>query len=311
MRLATVRHAAGTRVVVDAGDNEMAALPSEIVDVGSLLGLLDEQREELVRNALAAGDRYAAADLGWLPPVLRPGKVLCVALNHSSNPDRIMSGPSTPAMFIKPSSALVGHGHAIRLRPDDGRVHPEPELAVIIGRRAADVRADHAMQYVFGYSILNDITAPDLRAADTFHYRAVHPQPGTAHGVRHVESWVSYSARYKGADTFAPLGPWVVTRDDIPDPHALRVTCAVDGEIVTDDTTAHLRFSVAEVISFASHYLTLEPGDVIGMGTALAPAPSGQAVQNADLNHSGARVEISIAGIGTLTNTVEQLAAQR
>jgi len=161
------------------------------------------------------------------------------------------------------------------------------------------------MEHVFGYTIINDITSPTMRAEDTFHYRAVHPDPERPSEIRYVESWVSYPARYKGADTFGPMGPWLVTADEIPDPHALRIRCSHNGHTVTDDSTANLRFSVAEVISFASEYLTLEPGDVIAMGTALKKAASGAAVQNVDLNSLGGTVDVFIEGVGRLTNPVK------
>jgi 2-keto-4-pentenoate hydratase/2-oxohepta-3-ene-1,7-dioic acid hydratase in catechol pathway len=229
-----------------------------------------------------------------------------VALNNSANPDRIMSGPSTPAMFVKPSSSLIGHRQPIRVREDYGRVHPEPELAVVVGTGGSDIPRASALSHVFGYTIINDLTSPTMREADTFHYRAIHPGPGDADGVRYVDSWVSYPARYKGADTFGPLGPWVVTADEIPDPHALRVQCRHDGRLITDDSTANLRFSVAEVISFASRYLTLEPGDVIAMGTALRASAGGGAVQNVDLVRLGGLIEVEIERIGVLSNPVER-----
>ncbi|WP_033291018.1 fumarylacetoacetate hydrolase family protein [Amycolatopsis jejuensis] len=293
MRFGTVEGDSGPLVV--AADGDAAVLMTEFRDVEAVLGA-DSAQVPL------PGARVDPAGLSWLPPVLRPGKVLCVALNNSANPERIISGPDTPAMFVKPSSSLVGHGRPIRIRPEDGRVHPEPELAVLIGRGGANIPEKTALSHVFGYTILNDVTSPTMRGQDTFHYRAIHP--GTDGGVRYVESWVSYPARYKGADTFGPLGPWVVTADEIPDPHDLRITCSHNGNLITDDTTANLRFSVAEVISYASRYLALEPGDVIGMGTALRN--SGGAVQNVDLNRLGGQVEVSIEGIGTLSNPVER-----
>ncbi|MFH8462430.1 fumarylacetoacetate hydrolase family protein [Streptomyces sp. NPDC017991] len=305
MKFATVEHRGSPAAVIAVTDTEAAVLPAGFTDIESIARVSDEERLSAVHEALWAGERLQVSGLAWLPPVLRPGKILCVALNNSANPDRIMSGPDTPAMFVKPSSSLVGHGRAIRLRKEDGRVHPEPELAVVIGRTGADIAQDEALSHVFGYTVLNDITAPGLRNEDTFHYRAIHPDPGAADGVRFVESWVSYPARYKGADTFAPLGPWVVTADDVADPHALRITCSHDGRLITDDNTANLRFGVAEVISFASRYLTLEQGDVIGMGTALRRSGAGGAVQNLDLNRLGGLVEITVDGIGALANHVE------
>jgi 2-keto-4-pentenoate hydratase/2-oxohepta-3-ene-1,7-dioic acid hydratase in catechol pathway len=305
VRLATIDHGGRPALVVVASDDEVAVLPERFADVESFSRVPPEVGAAVLNDVLAAGGRLPVAGLTWLPPVLRPGKIVCVALNNSANPRRILSGPATPAMFIKPSSALVGHGRPVRLRRGDGRVHPEPELAVVIGAGGSDIAESDALSHVFGYTILNDITAPDLRAEDTFHYRAVHPSPD-GDEVRYVESWVSYPARYKGSDTFGPLGPWVVTTDEIPNPHALRIKCSHEGRLITDDTTANLRFSVSEVIAFASRYMTLEAGDVIGMGTALRSSPQGgAAVQNLDLNRLGGEVAVEIDGIGTLANPVE------
>lgn len=306
MKFATIQHLHRRTAVVAASEQEVAVLPERFTDVEDVLRATEDDRHAAVGEALVSGVRLPVVALSWLPPVTRPGKVLCVALNNSANPDRIISGPDTPAMFLKPSSSLVGHGQPIRLRADDGRVHPEPELAVVIGKQGVDIAHDDALSHVFGYTILDDVTAPALRGEDTFHYRAIHPDAEAADGVRFVESWVSYPARYKGADTFGPLGPWVVTTDEVPDPHALRITCAHNGEPVTDDTTANLRFSVAEVIAFASRYLTLEPGDVIGMGTALRTSATGGAVQNLDLNRLGGVVTVTIDRIGTLSNPVHR-----
>jgi 2-keto-4-pentenoate hydratase/2-oxohepta-3-ene-1,7-dioic acid hydratase in catechol pathway len=305
VKFAAVQHAGASAAVVAVGPDEVALLPDTFVDLSDVARAPDAVRRTAVGSARRSGPRLPVSELRWLPPVLRPGKILCVALNNRANPARIMSGPGTPAMFIKPSSSLIGHKHAIRLREDYGRVHPEPELAVVIGRICTEVSEEEALSHVLGYSILNDITSPALRDEDTFHYRAIHPDPNATDGMRYVESWVSYPARYKGADTFGPLGPWLTTTDEIDDPHALRITCRHNGKLVTDDTTANLRFSVAEVIAFASRYLTLEPGDVIGMGTALRPSATGGAVQNLDLNALGGRVEVSIDRIGTLSNPVE------
>ncbi|GAA4431038.1 hypothetical protein GCM10023169_35180 [Georgenia halophila] len=301
MKLGTVERPEGPAAVVQSGAGEAAVLPYPNLDAVVLDGGWRAAAEE----ALRTGERLSSEELTWLPPVRRPGKILCVALNNSANPDRIMSGPDTPAMFTKPSSALLGHGRPIVVKDKYGRVHPEPELAVVIGAGGADIAVDDALGHVFGYTIINDLTAPAMRQHDTFHYRAVHPDPDDVNGVRYVESWVSYPARYKGADTFGPLGPWVATADEIPDPHALRITCTHDGRVVTDDNTANLRFSVAEVISFASEYLTLEPGDVIAMGTALKASAKGGAVQNVDLTALGGTIEVGIEGIGVLANPVE------
>lgn len=305
MRLGMAETADGPRLLVRVSEEEAAVVEA----VTSLDHVFLGEAPDLAAaasDALASGRRVPLAGISWLPPVRRPPKILCVALNNSANPDRIMSGPDTPAMFVKPSSALLGNGRPIRLRDDMGRVHPEPELAVVIGTAGSDIPVRDAPGHVFGYTIMNDLTSPTMRGEDTFHYRAIHPDPGSRDGIRYVESWVSYPARYKGSDTFGPMGPWVATRDEIPDPHALRITCRHDGALVTDDDTANLRFSVAEVVSYASRYMTLEAGDVIAMGTALRRSATGGAVQNVDLGRLGGVIEVAIDGIGTLSNPVER-----
>jgi len=260
-----------------------------------------------VERAVADGARKAVpvGELSWLPPVPRPGKVICVALNNSANADRIMSGPDKPATFNKPSTSLLGHGRPIRLKKSFGRVHPEPELAVVIGAGGADIPPSAAMDHVFGYTIINDLTSPTMRAQDTFHYRAIHPKQDGAEGIEYVDTWVTYSGRYKGSDGFGPIGPWIATADEIPDPHALTVTCVHQGRVITEDSTRNLMHKVADVVSYMSEYQTLEPGDIIAMGTALKGASGGGAVQNVNLTELGGPIEVTISGIGTLSNPVE------
>ena len=242
-----------------------------------------------------------------LAPVARPSKICCLALNNSANADRIMSGPKHPAMFHKPASALVGHRGDIEIRPEYGRVHPEPELAVVISKFAKNVRAESAYDYVFGYTVHNDLTSPTMRGEDTFHYRAIHPKGGDSNEIEYVDTWVTYSGRYKGADTFACMGPWIVTKDEIANPHDLTVTCEHQGRLVTEDNTQNLFFKIPQVIAFLSSYTTLWPGDIVSMGTALKKSAKGGAVQNVDLAKLGGPISVTIEKIGTLTNGVKKV----
>ena len=260
-------------------------------------------------DSSSATQKFASAQVTWLPPVRRPSKICCLALNNSANSDRILKGPRHPAMFTKPASALVGHEGAIECKPQYGRTHPEPELAVVIGRTAKSIKVADAFDYVFGYTIHNDITSPTMRGEDTFQYRAIHPKGDDLAQIEYVDTWVSYPGRYKCADTFACMGPWLVTKDEIPDPHALQVRCLHKDRLVTADTTANLTHKVPEVLAFLSEYLTLWPGDIVSMGTALAKSSDrgGGAVQNIDLNKLGGPVTVRIERIGTLTNPVVQV----
>ena len=284
--------------------------------IGSALDLIEAGVEGIAfaENVLARYHRdssssaiYSTDDITWRAPVLRPSKLCCVAFNNTANSGRIIRGPKHPALFTKPASALIGHLAAIECRPEFGRVHPEPELAVVIGRRAKSVSAQDAYDYVFGYTIHNDITSPTMRDQDTFHYRAIHPKNGNHEEIEYHESWVSYPGRYKGSDTFACLGPWIVTKDEIPDPHALGVTCFHKDILVTEDNTKNLFYKIPELLEFISRYVTLEPGDIVSMGTALKESAQGGAVQNIDLNRLGGPISVTIDKIGTLTNTVMHL----
>jgi 2-keto-4-pentenoate hydratase/2-oxohepta-3-ene-1,7-dioic acid hydratase in catechol pathway len=254
------------------------------------------------------GERIPLDRVTFLPPIARPGKIICLALNNSANSSRILSGPSTPAFFSKPATALIGHGAAIPLRPAYGRVHPEPELAAIIGLGGKDIAEKDAYAHVFGYTVHNDITSPTMRTEDTYHYRAIYPDGDDAGGIRYVDTHVSYPGRYKGADGFAPMGPWIATRETVPDPHNLIISCWHGETLVTSDNTANLTHHLPAVIAWVSSFMTLEPGDIISLGTALSAAQkTGMAIQNVDLNRLGGKVTVEIEHIGRLTNPVSGL----
>jgi 2-keto-4-pentenoate hydratase/2-oxohepta-3-ene-1,7-dioic acid hydratase in catechol pathway len=313
MKLGTISVDGAPRVAVavdDRGERAVVLYPGL-----TMTELIEDwaAAREVVERAVAdgAGKSVPVGDLTWLPPVPRPGKVICVALNNSANVDRIISGPDKPATFNKPTTSLLGHGQLIRLKKEFGRVHPEPELAVVIGpgpagSSGADIALDDAMSHVFGYTIINDLTSPTMRTQDTFRYRAIHPKKDGSGGIEYVDTWVTYPGRYKGSDGFGPIGPWIATADEIPDPHALTVTCVHRGRVITEDSTQNLTHKVADVVSYMSGYQTLEPGDIIAMGTALKASSSvGGAVQNVNLTELGGPIEVTISGIGTLSNPVE------
>ena len=243
--------------------------------------------------------------LEWHPPVRKPSKICCLALNNSANADRIISGPKHPAVFIKASNALVGHGSYIEIKPHFGRVHPEPELAIVIGKTAKNVSPKRSLEHIFGYTIHNDITSPTMRGEDTFHYRAIHPKNDGTNEIQYLDTHVSYPGRYKGSDTFSPMGPWIVMQADIENPHDLGIRCDHKGELVTEDNTQNLTHKIADVLAFISGYITLLPGDIISMGTALKSVGiKGKAIQNVDLHKLGGPVSVSIENIGTLISNV-------
>jgi 2,4-diketo-3-deoxy-L-fuconate hydrolase len=271
------------RAVIDGGDSLRDDLAAAL---------------ELLRGEPDAAPRIPVADVAWRPPV-RPGKICAVAMNNSASNERKISAPDHPAFFLKPSSCLVGHGEPIRVRTYYGTVHPEPELAVVIGRGMRDVAPRDALDSVFGYTIFDDVTGSGMRAEDRFHYYAVYPSKTNPDVTQRVEQHLSYAGRYKGSDTFGAIGPWLVTRDEIPDPDDLEVRCKVGGETIAEDSTRYYNYKVAEVLSFISQFLTLEPGDVVSMGTAFKPGATRRSIHHADLQRVAGPIEISIDGLGT------------
>jgi 2-keto-4-pentenoate hydratase/2-oxohepta-3-ene-1,7-dioic acid hydratase in catechol pathway len=161
---------------------------------------------------------------------------------------------------------------------------------------------------VFGYSIFDDVTGNGMRAEDMFHYWAVYPKKGNPDETERVEQHLSYAARYKGSDTFGVLGPWLVTRDAIADPDDLAVECRIHGEVIAEDSTRYYNYKVAEVISFISYFHTLDPGDVISLGTAFKSASDGgsnrKSIHHANFQTVPGPVEIAIEGLGTQRNPV-------
>lgn len=291
--------------VLALGDNPTVRTPramGELIAGGK--AMLDTLRKSAARAEPAGLSEIAVEPDVWYPPVRRPGKILAVAMNNSASNARKISAPDHPAFFLKPPSCLVGHREAIRIRPYYGSVHPEPELALVIGHRTRDVAPEAALDAVYGYTIFNDITSNGMRAEDRFHYWAIYADSDNPEGTKKVEQHLSYAARYKGTDTFGALGPWLVTRDEILDPDELHVECQVGGETIADDNTRYYNYKVAEVLSFISQFQTLEPGDVVSLGTAFKPGAGRKSIHQADFQTVPGPVSVAIDGLGRLDNPV-------
>lgn len=267
------------------------------------------------KRILAAATDFVAANPGavagidpaqvvWQPPVRKPSKILCIALNNTASDARKISAPEHPLFFMKPASSLVGHGGDIVVYDYYGSVHPEPELAVVIGKQCRNVRAEDAYDVVFGYSILNDMTGNAMRAEDRVHYYALYPKKDNPDEVERVEQHLSYTARYKGSDTFAPMGPWLVTRDEVPDPHTLDVRCWHKDELIAEDNTGFYKYPVPEALAFITRFHSLWPGDVIAMGTAFRPGGARRSLHTADVTKFGGPLRVEITGLGVLENPV-------
>ena len=280
--------------IVDLGEaarNAGEAAPVDLLEV--IQRPQDRERwQRLIRSAPSQA-RRDRAEIRLGPPLSRPGKLLCLAGNYREH--IVESGFAavteqdvlTPQLFLKPATCLIGDGAEVRLSPANVRVGWEAELAVVIGRAARGVRPEAAMDHVFGYTILNDLSerALNSRLQDR--------------RLRERDPFFDWLAG-KWFDGFAPCGPWIVAADEIPDPHALGIRLSVNGELCQQGSTADMIFDIPAVISAASAIMTLEPGDIIATGT---PAGAGIGTGGSSL-HPGDQVVCEIDRIGTLRSTI-------
>jgi 2-keto-4-pentenoate hydratase/2-oxohepta-3-ene-1,7-dioic acid hydratase in catechol pathway len=252
-------------------------------------------RDGGVRAGLIEGDRLTEAGTDLLHPVpdgrssldltevsllapVVPGKIVAVGLNYADHArESDQEPPGAPVLFAKFPTSVVGPGEPATIPGITTQLDYEAELGVVIGRGARGIPAVEALGHVFGYTCVNDLSARDLQAADG--------------------QWV----RGKSLDGSCPVGPWVITSEEIPDPQALRIRCVVNGEVVQDSSTAEMIFGVAELVSFISQGITLEPGDLILTGT---PAGVGFVRRPPRYLQDGDVVSVEIEGIGTLTNPI-------
>lgn len=212
---------------------------------------------------------------------LRPGKIVGAAFNFTDAlAERNMAPPKEPVTFVRSGCTVVGPGEAILVPPDVGNVGYEAELAVVIGRRALRVSPEQAMRHVAGYTAHNDVSGSDLVKGDGGNF-----------------------VRGKNLPASSPLGPWLSTPDEVPDPHALRIRLDIDGRPLQDGSTGTMLFRIAELISYVSHRMPLEPGDVIATGT-----PAGVAgMHNPPAWLApGQTVTVEVEGFGRLSNPVQR-----
>lgn len=211
-------------------------------------------------------------------PLPRPSKIVCVGLNYRDHAAEVdLEPPDVPTIFAKLPTAVIGPGEPIVLPRNSKKPDYEAELAFVIGRAGRHIPAARWRDYVFGYMCFNDVTARDFQAATT--------------------QWVIA----KSFDTFAPMGPALVTADEVPDPHALDIRLTLNGEVMQSSNTRHLIFGIPELIEHLSSVFTLEPGDVVATGTA---AGVGSARKPPRFLRPGDEVAVSIQGIGDLRNPV-------
>lgn len=218
------------------------------------------------------------ADLDLGPCVPAPGKIICIGLNYRRHAEESgMKIPTAPVLFSKFNNVLAAHGDVVPIPPDTTQMDYEAELALVIGAGGRYIAEEDALDYVFGYFNANDVSARDLQM---------------------------FSGQWllgKTPDGFLPIGPYLVTADEIADPHNLRITCTINGDVRQDSNTGDLIFNIPQIISYISRYVTLEAGDIISTGT-----PEGVALGRPDKPwlQPGDVMTVAIDGLGALTNTI-------
>lgn len=265
------------------GARERLGSAREVLRLGPAdLRTLQETAASSARDLQARGalHRLDAVRLG--PPIPDPQKIICLGLNYRDHAEEAgLTPPAAPMFFAKFANSLVGPADAIVPPVTTEQVDYEAELAVVIGKRARSISAEHALEHVAGVMAFNDVSARDLQMANNL--------------------WTGG----KAIDTFAPCGPALVTLEEVEDIQALPVRTRVNGETVQDGNTAAMIFSVAETIAFLSQIMTLEPGDIIATGT---PAGVGNSRTPKLFLHAGDVVEVEIEGVGTLRNPLVEAA---
>jgi 2-keto-4-pentenoate hydratase/2-oxohepta-3-ene-1,7-dioic acid hydratase in catechol pathway len=289
MKLVTFQAEEGVRHgVLSGADGRESILELGAGDLLSLLEADPSARQRLIDGATLL---RSLSDVRLLAPLRRPPKLLALAANYQDHIaeaglPRVNKERIVPKIFLKPSSSIIGPDEPLVLPSVSNQVDWELELAVIIGARCRNVAVERALDVVAGYTIINDISA---RTVD--------------YGIdRDDYAWKDFFDWLNGKwlDGFAPLGPYILTAAEVPDPQALRMRLVVDGEQKQHASTRDMIFGVAETIAFATRFMTLEPGDVIATGT-----PSGVGETTGTYLKPGDIIEASIENLGTLRTPVQ------
>jgi len=229
-------------------------------------------------DRVSAGEDFDPATAKLRAPIPRPPKIICIGLNYRDHAEETrMAIPEVPTVFSKYATSVTGHGHPIVLPKNSTRPDYEAELAVVIGKGGRHIPESRWRDHVFGYTILNDVSARDFQMA--------------------TSQWMMG----KTFDTFAPMGPAIVTADEIEDPHNLNISLTLNGQVMQNSNTRNLIFDVPKLIAHLSSVFTLEPGDVISTGT---PAGVGFARKPPVYLKPGDEVVVEVQGVGQLRNGV-------
>src|SRR5215471_8431902 len=261
MRLVTFQHRNGRAEAGILSGSQISGLGMDMTEVCAA-----------GRAPAASGPAYALGEVKLLAPIPRPPKFICVGLNYRDHAaEARMEIPKVPTIFSKFSNVVIGPGEPIVLPKASSKPDYEAEFAFVIGPGGRHIPASRAMEHVFGYTIVNDVSARDFQMA--------------------TSQWLMG----KTFDTFGPMGPWIVTKDEIPDPHALDISLEIGGETLQSSNTREMVFRVPQLIEYISQVVTLEPGDVVATGT---PAGVGFARKPPRYLKHGDEVIIRVEGIG-------------
>jgi 2-keto-4-pentenoate hydratase/2-oxohepta-3-ene-1,7-dioic acid hydratase in catechol pathway len=262
-------------------DGEIASLRGAgFADLAAVIagGAAARQRIDQWLQKVPAGDLVKAGAVKLLAPIARPPKIICVGLNYRDHAvESKMEIPAVPTIFAKFASAVIGPGEPIVLPKNSAKPDYEGEFAFVIGRRGRHVPEAAWREYVFGYTILNDVSARDFQMA--------------------TSQWMMG----KTFDTFAPYGPAIVSAEEIADPHALEISTVINGETMQHSNTRNLIFGVPRLVEYLSSVFTLEPGDIVSTGT---PAGVGFSRNPPRWLRPGDEVAVRIEGLGELRNPV-------
>jgi 2-keto-4-pentenoate hydratase/2-oxohepta-3-ene-1,7-dioic acid hydratase in catechol pathway len=280
MRFVTIHRTGYTEPGIWLDDQVIALGDAGFHDIISLIAGGADSIDRVFRwiDHPPSRDRFAFADVRLAAPIPRPPKVICIGLNYRDHAEETgMAIPTVPTVFAKFPNTVIGPGDPIVLPKNSTKPDYEAELAVVIGKGGRHIPESEWLDHVFGYTVLNDVSARDFQLA--------------------TSQWMIG----KTFDTFCPIGPMIVTTDEIEDPHALGISTTVGGELLQNSNTGNLIFKIPQLIAHLSSVFTLEPGDVIATGT---PAGVGFARKPPRFLRPGDEVTVTVEGIGSLTNPV-------
>jgi 2-keto-4-pentenoate hydratase/2-oxohepta-3-ene-1,7-dioic acid hydratase in catechol pathway len=279
MKFVTFEHHGHRHAGVVSGDSVVSLKSAGLPDMISILrgGPEAFKRAELALAKPAAEGTFALSAVKLCAPVPKPTKIVCVGLNYRDHAiESKMDIPTRPTIFSKFNNTVIGSGDNIVIPKNTEKPDYEAEFAFVIGKGGRHIKAEDWREHVFGYMNLNDVSARDVQLATT--------------------QWVMG----KTFDTFAPMGPWLVSADEIEDPHNLDISITVNGDKLQNSNTRELIFKIPDLVEFLSSIMTLEPGDVVSTGT---PSGVGFSYKPPKWLKPGDEVVVRVQGLGELVNT--------